>query len=59
MNIEQKIQRCEALVIAFVGKANAELWWNGYNEYFNAIPKLLPVDEVYNYLMDHAAGDYQ
>jgi len=59
MNTEQKIQRCEALVIAFVGKANAELWWDSYNEYFNAIPRLLPVDEIYNYLMAQASGGYQ
>ena len=59
MNIEQKIQRCQALVIAFAGKTNAELWWNSYNEYFNAIPRLLPVDEVYNYLMTHSSESPQ
>ena len=59
MNTEQKLQRCEALVVAFVGKTNADLWWNGYNEYFNAIPKLLPVDEVYNYLTAQDAENYQ
>jgi hypothetical protein len=50
---------CEALVIALVGKTNADLWWNSYNEYFNAIPRLLPVDEVYDYLMAQGGGAYQ
>jgi hypothetical protein len=59
MNTEQKIQRCQALVIALVGKANAELWWLTHNVYFNAMPVHVPVDEIYNYLMEHAAGDYQ
>ena len=59
MNTEQKIQRCQALFVAFVVKANAELWWLTHNKYFNAMPVHVSVDEVYNYLMEHAAGGYQ
>jgi hypothetical protein len=51
--------KSEALVIALVGKANAELWWNNYNEYFNAIPSKLPVQQVYDYLMAQGGGAYQ
>jgi hypothetical protein len=58
MNIEQKIQRCKALVVAFVGKANADLWWNSYNQYFKGIPSEMPIDEVHNYLMAHGGGGY-
>jgi hypothetical protein len=58
MKIEQKTQRSKALVIALVGKDNAELWWNSYNVYFKAMPSEMPIEQVYDYLMAHSGGGY-
>jgi hypothetical protein len=48
--------RCEALVIALLGKKMAQEWWNSSNETFNGstpeqIYSLTPI-VVYNYLMN-------
>ncbi len=57
MNIEIMRKRSEVLVIALVGKALSDKWWNGYNKAFNMTPEEKWKEEpevVYNYLMFHA-----
>jgi hypothetical protein len=57
------LSRSQALVIALVGKQNACLWWTSSNLAFdNITPELMfkeDPDRIYNYLMQHAIGDYQ
>lgn len=51
-------QRSDALVIALVGKDNADAWWNSPNKAFvgktPADMWLTDFRQVYNYLMHHA-----
>ena len=54
--------RCEALVIAMVGKDMAEKWWNGQNKAFcddtpEQIYSVAP-SAVYAYLMRSAEGEW-
>ena len=51
-------QRSNALVIALVGKAASDFWWNSPNRAFDMRTPIDMWDEdykrVYNYLMHHA-----
>lgn len=50
-------KRSEVLVIALVGKALSEKWWNSHNKAFDMTPEEKWKEEpevVYNYLMFHA-----
>ena len=53
--------RCEVLVIAMVGKALADKWWNGPNKAFGGdTPEQMysvAPDTVYAYLMKSLEGD--
>ena len=54
--------RCEALVIAMVGKELAEKWWNNPNNAFGGntpeqVYSTAP-DAVYAYLMKSAEGEW-
>jgi hypothetical protein len=61
---KEKIMRArsEALVIAFVGKAASERWWDSPNRAFDGISAnamwYIDPERVYNYLMSNASGDY-
>lgn len=54
--------RCEALVIAMVGKELADKWWNGPNKAFcNDTPEQIysvAPNTVYAYLMKCAEGEW-
>lgn len=46
------LRRCDALVIALVGKDLAEGWWNSPNRAFNnKKPIDCDIDKVYEYLI--------
>ena len=51
-------QRSNVLVIAMIGKAESDLWWNSPNRAFDMRTPIDMWDEdykrVYNYLMHHA-----
>ena len=54
-------KRCEALIIAMVGKELAEHWWNNPNKAFNndtpeQVYSVEPI-KVYAYLMSRAEGE--
>ena len=54
--------RCEALVIAMVGREMAEKWWNGPNKAFcddtpEQMYSIAP-NTVYAYLMKSAEGEW-
>ena len=62
---QRKIMRArsQALVVAMLGKQAAESWWHSANlafdgctpqQHFETSP-----EQVYQYLMGHAAGNYQ
>jgi len=60
-NLSVMRQRSEALVIALVGKDAAEKWWNSHNKAFDKTPHEQWFDDphqVYEYLMNHGAGEY-
>ena len=49
-------ERCDALVIAMVGKELANGWWNSPNKAFNGqTPMETPLEIVYSYLMGYAS----
>jgi hypothetical protein len=57
MQVEIMRKRSEVLVIALVGKALSEKWWNSHNKAFDMTPEEKWKEEpevVYNYLMFHA-----
>ena len=46
--------KCEALVIALVGKEHALGWWNSPNRAFdNQTPLETDISRVYEYLLDY------
>jgi hypothetical protein len=46
--------RCNALVIALVGKETSTRWWNSPNLAFEmSHPADTPIEKVYEYLMFH------
>lgn len=61
MNEKIMRERCEALVIAMVGKDLSDKWWNGPNKAFNNdTPEQTystAPDVVYAYLMKSAEGE--
>ena len=62
MNVPQKRQRCETLVITIVGKAMASTWWNSPNKAFDEkTPEAQfaeSSDTVYTYLMTSRDGEW-
>ena len=49
-------ERCEALVIAMVGKELASGWWNSPNRAFNGQKPIdVELEVVYSYLMGYAS----
>ena len=62
MNIELMRKRCDAVLLALVGSTElAERWWISYNKAFNQSPEKEfenNPNEVYNYLMRHAHGEW-
>lgn len=62
MTNEQARKRCEALIIAMVGKEHAIIWWTKANRHFNgetpeSVFERAP-DEVYDYLLNCANGGW-
>jgi len=55
-------QQCDALLEAMIGRNSISDWWQSPNRAFDmqTPDKVFDTspDQVYNYLMQHAAGDY-
>jgi len=62
MTNEQMRRRSETLVIALVGLQQAPIWWNSSNLAFHHLTPAMAFEtdpeQVYNYLMNYAGGDY-
>ena len=60
---EIMLKRSQALVVAMLGRQAAESWWHSPNRAFeNQTPHecfASNPEQVYQYLMGHAAGNYQ
>lgn len=57
MNDKQIRERCEALVVAVVGKSGAQVWWESFNYHFGCTPNRafeLSPGLVYDYLLKHS-----
>lgn len=62
MNDENRRKRCEALIIAMLGRKLALDWWNNPNKAFDGrTPEMAyktEPDKVYAYLMHSAEGEW-